>query len=114
MDKNEKMKIFYEDVLMTGDIVLDEDILLDWTQKNQIEQNQISELKLNDQVNELIRTEIQQQISKKNGFQSFEKIVSFQIIDKAFAVDDELTKLFKIKRHVVNEKYADLILAMYQ
>ena len=95
-------------------IVLDEDILLDWTQKNQIEQNQISELKLNDQVNELIRTEIQQQISKKNGFQSFEKIVSFQIIDKAFAVDDELTKLFKIKRHVVNEKYADLILAMYQ
>ncbi len=29
MDKNEKMKILSEDVLMTGDIVLDEDILLE-------------------------------------------------------------------------------------
>lgn len=60
-----------------------------------------------------IRVEIRRRISPENGFKSFERIVDFRLLPKAFTVGDELTNLFKLKRHVVEEKYADLIREMF-
>lgn len=94
-------------------IVIDEENVLNWAKQNQITAIEIPQLLKSDQVNELIKSEIQTKVSKKNGFQPFEKIVNFRFIEKPFEVDDELTKLFKIKRHVVAEKYQAIIASMY-
>ena len=43
-----------------------------------------------------------------------ETLKKFRLIDKQLTVeDDELTASMKLKRNVVNEKYADLIDQMY-
>jgi long-chain acyl-CoA synthetase len=43
-----------------------------------------------------------------------ETLKKFRLIDKQLTVeDDELTASMKLKRNVVNEKYADLIGQMY-
>ena len=45
--------------------------------------------------------------------ESFEKVVDVRLLPKPFEVGDELTNLFKIKRHVVTDKYQDMINTMY-
>lgn len=72
------------------------------------------DLAKNAEVQRLIRDEVKKLISNEAGFKSFEKIVDVRILPKAFEVGDELTNLFKIKRHVVTEKYRDLIESMYR
>jgi long-chain acyl-CoA synthetase len=43
-----------------------------------------------------------------------ETLKKFRLIDKQLTVeDDELTASMKLKRNIVNEKYADLIDQMY-
>ena len=72
------------------------------------------DLAKNPEVQRLIRDEVKKLISNEAGFKSFEKIVDVRILPKPFEVGDELTNLFKIKRHVVTEKYRDLIESMYR
>jgi long-chain acyl-CoA synthetase len=56
------------------------------------------------------------EIEKVNvKFARVETIKKFRLIDQLLdAEDDELTPTQKLKRKVVNEKYADLIDGMYQ
>lgn len=74
----------------------------------------IEDLAKNAEVQRLIRDEVKKLISNEAGFKSFEKVVDVRILPKAFEVGDELTNLFKLKRHVVTEKYRDLIESMYR
>ena len=53
-------------------------------------------------------------ISTQNGFKPFEKIVDCRLLPKPFVPGEELTKLFKLKRHVISEQYKDLIASMYK
>lgn len=63
------------------------------------------------------RKAVQEQIkiivSSENGFKSFEKIIDCRLLSKPFLPGEELTNLFKLKRHVISEKYKDLIQSMY-
>lgn len=52
-------------------------------------------------------------VSTENGFKSFEKITDFRFLPKPMEVGDELTNLYKMKRNVITEKYANLIKEMY-
>jgi long-chain acyl-CoA synthetase len=59
----------------------------------------------------LIKNEIDR---LQQGFSKFEKIRRFSIIKKAFTVEDgDITPTLKIRRHIVEKKYMDIINAMY-
>ncbi len=72
------------------------------------------ELAKNEEVLKLLRNEVKRLVSGETGFKSFERIVDIRLLPKPFEVGDELTNLFKIKRHVVTEKYKHLIEEMYK
>jgi long-chain acyl-CoA synthetase len=56
-----------------------------------------------------ILQEAKKLISKDQGFKAFEHIHGVALAPKPFEVGEEMTNTFKIKRHVVDEKYKELI-----
>ena len=65
------------------------------------------------EIEELINGEIQERVSAKNGFKSFERVNRFKLLSKPFEVGDELSQKQEIKRHVIAEKYEDLIAKIF-
>jgi long-chain acyl-CoA synthetase len=53
-------------------------------------------------------------ISKRNGFKNYERIFKIALIEKPFEPGSEMTQTLKIKRHVVSERYAQVISALFQ
>ena len=62
---------------------------------------------------ELLRLEIQRLVGPSGGFKTFERIGAFELLEFPFEVGDELTMTFKLKRHIITEKYDALIQRMY-
>jgi long-chain acyl-CoA synthetase len=62
----------------------------------------------------LLRQEVQRLISEAHGFKSFERIGCFELLSKPFEVGEELTSTYKLKRHVIMERYQELIQGMYE
>ena len=62
---------------------------------------------------ELIASEIRRLVGAAAGFKPFERITALELIGKPFEVGDELTMTFKLKRHVITEKYAGQIGTMF-
>jgi long-chain acyl-CoA synthetase len=73
----------------------------------------LSSLKGRPEANALLRSEIRQLVGVAAGFKPFERIAAVEIIEKPFEVGDELTMTFKLKRHVIAEKYIKVIKAMF-
>ncbi|MEX2352151.1 MAG: long-chain fatty acid--CoA ligase [Balneolaceae bacterium] len=67
----------------------------------------------NSDADKVIRTEIKRMISKSNGFKKYEAIVDFRLLDKPFEVGEELTNLYKLKRHVIQDRHASIIEEIY-
>ncbi|RHX91033.1 long-chain fatty acid--CoA ligase [Leptospira yasudae] len=72
------------------------------------------ELAANPIVREKIMREVKDAMNFENGFKSFEKVGDIRLLPKAFEVGDELSAKMSVKRHVISEKYRDLIDSMYQ
>ncbi|MDR4989270.1 MAG: long-chain fatty acid--CoA ligase [Bacteroidales bacterium] len=68
-----------------------------------------SELTAHPEAEALIRKEIRRMISPSSGYKRYEHIHDFRILPEKFEIGRELTNLFKIKRHVVAEKYRHII-----
>ncbi|TVQ04281.1 MAG: long-chain fatty acid--CoA ligase [Balneolaceae bacterium] len=64
-------------------------------------------------VKKVIQNEIKKMISISNGYKRFELIQDFRLVGEDFKVGEELTNLYKMKRHVITDKYARLIEEMY-
>jgi long-chain acyl-CoA synthetase len=64
-------------------------------------------------VKELIQSEIRRLICGETGFKPFERLAALELIGKPFEVGDELTMTFKLRRHVITEKYAAKIEEMF-
>lgn len=71
------------------------------------------ELSNHNRTKEMIDAELRTIISQKNGFKPFERLADWRLLPKSFAVGDELTNTFKLKRHVISERYAYLIDDIY-
>lgn len=82
---------------------------LEGFQANGAEVEAVPELADQPGVREQIAADIRRLISKENGFKVFEIIHGVALLPKAFEVGNELTNTFKIKRHVVDGMYANLI-----
>ncbi len=74
----------------------------------------LAELAATDEASKVISGEIKRIISAEQGFKSFERVQDFRMITKPFEVGDEMTNLFKLKRHVISEKYKKEIASMYK
>lgn len=73
----------------------------------------LKELANNTEVRSIIQSEIKQMISVDTGYKRFELIHDFRILEENFTSGEELTGLFKMKRHVITDKYQKLIDEMY-
>lgn len=79
-----------------------------------IKAESLSELAGNKEAIRMIHEEAKRLISSDNGFKKFEHIHNLRLLDKAFEVGEEMTNTFKIKRHVVDEKYHRLIEEIFE
>jgi long-chain acyl-CoA synthetase len=95
-------------------IVPDFEKLKEWGAANGVTETDPVKLIENAKVNDLFKKEIKELNSAKNGFKSFEQVNPFFLTAKPFEVGDEMTNLFKLKRHVITEKYKDKIAALYK
>jgi len=65
------------------------------------------------EINELYRSIIVETINSKAGFRSFEQIYKFVLLKEPFEVHRELSAKQELKRHKVNELYADKIKSIF-
>jgi long-chain acyl-CoA synthetase len=70
-------------------------------------------LKARPEAREMLRLEIRRLVGEATGFKPFERIAAFELIEKPFEVGDELTMTFKLRRHVITDKYGKEIGAMF-
>lgn len=66
------------------------------------------------EVRDLFGGIIREKVSSKTGFKEYERIGPFQLIPGPFAVGDELSQKQEVKRHVITEKYASDIDALFE
>lgn len=71
------------------------------------------ELASNSRARELIHSEVRRLVNEESGFKSYERIVDWRIVTKPFEPGDEMTSTFKLKRHVITERYHHLIEHIY-
>ena len=61
----------------------------------------------------LMDAEIRRLVSGETGFKAFERIAVWRFVPRSFEVGDELTNTYKLKRHVITERYPDLLAEMF-
>ena len=73
----------------------------------------VASLKARPEAREILRLEIRRLVGEATGFKPFERIAAFTMIEKPFEVGEELTMTFKLRRHVITEKYDKEISVMF-
>ena len=92
-------------------IALDEEEIVPWAKEHGIEDTSIAALAENDQVRALIQAELDKANAK---YAQVEQVKRFFILDHDLSQETgELTPTLKVKRNVVNEKYAERFDALY-
>ena len=115
-----KFSPYVTDAVVVGDrrsyltclVMIDDENVTKYAQDNDVPFTNYTSLCHTQEVQDLVLDEIEKVNAK---FARVETIKKFRLIDQLLdAEDDELTPTQKLKRKVVNEKYADLIDGMYQ
>ena len=115
-----KASPYVHDAVVIGDrrpylvalIVIDEDHVAKWAQDRRIPFSTFADLSSNEQVEELIAQEVER---VNRTLSSPEQVKRFAILPKRlYQEDGEVTPTLKVKRKVIQEKYADLIERLYR
>lgn len=67
----------------------------------------------NPEAQNMMKREIKMFINAANGFKGFELVTACALIPEPFKLGEEMTHTFKLKRHVITEKYQAQIDAIY-
>ena len=114
-----KFSPYISDAVVIGDklpyltclVMIDHDNVTKFAQDNDVPFTNYTSLCHTQEVQDLVWSEIENVNSKLARVETIKK---FRLIDQLLdPEDDELTPTMKLKRKVVNEKYADLIVTMY-
>lgn len=114
-----KASIYINDAVVIGDkrkfvsclVMIDEDNVVKYAQDNKIQFSTYGDLTQNEKIIGLIEKEIKQVNATLARVESIRK---FTILPKRlYEEDGEVTPTMKIKRKVVNERFKDIIEAMY-
>ncbi len=114
-----KFSPYVTDAVVIGDrrkyltclVMVDNETVSQFAQENNVPFSDFKSLCATAEVQELIKSEIER---INLSLAQAETLKKFRLIDKQLTVeDDELTASMKLKRNVVNEKYAYLINQMY-
>jgi long-chain acyl-CoA synthetase len=114
-----KFSPYITDAVVIGDrrkyltclVMIDNETVSQFAQENNIPFSDFKSLCATTEVQTLIKSEIER---INLSLARVETLKKFRLIDKQLTVEDEeLTASMKLKRNIVNEKYADLIDQMY-
>ena len=115
-----KFSPYVTDAVVIGDkraylsclVMLDEDNVAQWAQDRDVQFSDFKSLCRSPEVTALIGAEIDK-VNKQ--FARVEQIKAFRLIEQRLtAEDEELTPTMKLKRSLINRKYADMIEGMYR
>jgi long-chain acyl-CoA synthetase len=73
----------------------------------------LADIVVSSEARRLVEEDIRRLVTHNSGFKAFERITDWRFVPKAFEVGDEMTNTFKLKRHVITERYADRIAEMF-
>jgi long-chain acyl-CoA synthetase len=119
LENDLKQSVWISQAVMHGDrrpypvalITLDEEEIVPWARKQGLPTD-ISSLSQHPRVQELIQAELDRANAK---YAQVEQVKKFAILDHDLSQESgELTPTLKVKRNVVNEKYAGLFDALYR
>ena len=79
-----------------------------------LEAKNVKELVNHPELYDRMHAEIRDIMSSRAEFKRFEVVHDFRFLERPLEVGVELTNLFKVKRHVIHDRYADLIHDMTQ
>ena len=115
-----KFSAFISDAVVIGDkrkflsclIMIDEENVMKFAQDHDVPFSNFESLCKSKEIIDLIEVEVNQ-VNKK--FANVEQVKKFTLIDvQLTAEDDELTPTMKLKRKFINQKYTNIIEAMYK
>ena len=115
-----KFSTFISDAVVIGDkrkflsclIMIDEETVMKFAQDHEVPFSNFESLCKSKEIIELIQLEVDK-VNKK--FANVEQVKKISLIDvQLSAEDDELTPTMKLKRKYINQKYAEIIEAMYK
>ncbi len=113
-----KQSRFISQAVMHGDrrpypvalITLDPDEILPWAKENGLPEDG-AELAVHDLVTELVQAELDR---ANANYAQVEQIKKFVILDRDLSIEQgELTPTLKVKRNVINDRYAELFDSLY-
>ncbi len=111
---------FVDQIVLIGDrrrfnsalIVPDFEILREFAKEHHIEYRSDEELLANEKVDDAIRKDINE---LQKDLAKYEQVRRFKLLPNPFTVENgDLTPTLKVKRKIVEQKYADLIESMYK
>jgi long-chain acyl-CoA synthetase len=95
-------------------IVPAKEAVIAWAEENNVPIVDYEALLLQPEISELIDYEVNELVSAKNGFKSFERIFRFALLPKLFEVGRELSAKQEVKRHAVVEIYRKEVKKLFE
>ena len=74
----------------------------------------LAEILSREDAHRLMDAEIRRLVGAETGFKAFERIAVWRFVPRSFEVGDELTNTYKLKRHVITERYPEVIAEMFR
>jgi long-chain acyl-CoA synthetase len=95
-------------------IVPEKENVSTWAGENGLDPSDWDEFCQGEEVRNLIKQEIADAVSTKNGFRTWEQISRFTLLCEPFVVGEELSGKQDLKRHFIDEKYKAQIAGLFK